>query len=122
MRQERQHACEVLAGQMDAEIRRRKISHRAAAAEIGNISHSTVSRLIRGGGRSDIDTDHEIAIRRWLRLPFSIGTIKGSGDTLADIAAALERDNSLDGQARSALLTLMTSAYTQMRAICRKSH
>jgi hypothetical protein len=45
----------------------------------------------------------------------SLGTVKGTGDTLTDIRLALEADQTLDSAAVDALLKLMTSAYRSLK-------
>lgn len=97
-------------------VRRKKnISLAKLGAKLG-MSASTLSRVECGRGR--LDFKNEVAVRRWLGLPLSVGAVTITGDTLANIKAAIHADKTLDGKAADALYDLMSAAY---HTLARKS-
>lgn len=111
LREEHLILCKALGDQVKAERKRRGITLEKVQEESG-VSASTVSRLENHG--KPLDAHNEIRIKRWLGLPITLGTLSGTGDTLADIRSAIDADPTLDRKAATALYELMASAYRQL--------
>lgn len=93
------------------------IGVRAAAAQIGGVSSSTLSR-VEQGNLPDIDTFFRLC--RWLGHPtsyFAREPEKAEAPQLPDdLIVQLRADRTLDERTRDALVTMIRAAYAAARA------
>lgn len=81
--------------------------------EIIGVSSSTLSR-VENETAGTLDFDNEVRIKRWLNIPLSVGTVTATGNTLDNIKAAIDADESLDRHVADALYDLMAVAYRRL--------
>ncbi|MBT9391779.1 helix-turn-helix domain-containing protein [Hymenobacter sp. NST-14] len=107
----------------DAIQRRReahKLTVRAAAAQLDNVSSSTLSRIERGS-LPDIDT--YMTLCHWLGVspahfattPSAAADVRESSLSKEDIVVHLRADKLLNSQTREALITMIEVAYAAAR-------
>ena len=96
-------------------IKDKNLTGYQAARQIG-ISENTLHRMRHGKAA---DFNNYALICKWLGIPFEHFTgkqiLKGTGDTLTDIADAIAADSELPEDRKQCLIEIMTTAYQTLK-------